>query len=126
MNAKAETGMSVVDLFKWLIATALVVGGVWGFYELEEQVLAPVRVLGLVAVIGLAAVVAAMTERGRSAVAFMKAANIERQKVVWPTRKETTQTTLIVVAMVAVVALILWMLDSLFAVIIKMILGQGG
>jgi len=38
---------------------------------------------------------------------------IEVRKVVWPTRQETLQTTLVVIVMVIVVAIMLWAYDSL-------------
>ena len=47
----------------------------------------------------------------------------EIRKVVWPTRQETTQTTLIVVAVVLVMALLLWGLDSLLGWLVSMIVG---
>jgi preprotein translocase subunit SecE len=47
------------------------------------------------------------------------------RKVVWPTRKETTQTTLIVIAMVGLVAIIMWILDGLLARLVKLMLGTG-
>ncbi|MFQ5488846.1 MAG: preprotein translocase subunit SecE, partial [Gammaproteobacteria bacterium] len=46
--------------------------------------------------------------------------------VVWPSRKETVQTTLIVVAMVIVVAMILWTFDMFLTWAVKMLTGQGG
>ena len=52
------------------------------------------------------------TEKGHAAWELAKEARIEVRKVVWPSRQETTQTTLIVVAVVIFVALILWGLDS--------------
>jgi preprotein translocase subunit SecE len=44
---------------------------------------------------------------------LIKGSRTEIRKVVWPTRQETTQTTMIVVVFVFVMALILWALDSL-------------
>jgi preprotein translocase subunit SecE len=123
MNAKAETGMSMMDTLKLLIATLMVAGGVWGFYQFEDQVLAPIRVLGLVAVIALALFTATLTDRGRAAVAFMKAANIERQKVVWPTRNETVQTTMVVIVVVILVGLLIWLLDWIFASSVSALVG---
>ena len=50
----------------------------------------------------------------------------ELGKVVWPTRQETVQTTLVVAAMVVVVALVLWGVDSLFLWMISELAGQRG
>ena len=51
---------------------------------------------------------------------------VELRKVVWPTRQETIQTTLIVVAMVVVAALILWGLDKVFFWLVAWLTGQRG
>ncbi len=123
MNAKAETPTSPLDVLKWLVALGLLAGGIYGFYYFENQVLAPLRVVGLLVVAGLAAVVAATTAKGRTAVDFMKTANVERQKVVWPTRQETTQTTLVVLVMLVIVAIIIWMLDWVFAKLVAVLVG---
>ncbi|MBP5143215.1 preprotein translocase subunit SecE, partial [Pseudomonas chlororaphis] len=53
----------------------------------------------------------------------VKEARTEIRKVVWPTRQETTQTTLIVVAVVLVMALLLWGLDSLLGWLVSLIVG---
>ena len=74
----------------------------------------------------LAALVALTTESGRAAVVFARGANIERQKMVWPNRREAMQVTGIVVLMVIVFGLYLWLLDSLsFFGIYDVILGVG-
>jgi len=57
--------------------------------------------------------------------AFLRQARQEIGKVTWPTRKETTQTTLIVIAMVGLVAIILWALDGLLAWLVRLMLGTG-
>ncbi|MBF0282805.1 MAG: preprotein translocase subunit SecE [Zetaproteobacteria bacterium] len=43
---------------------------------------------------------------------FMREVQVEAKKVVWPDRKETAQTTLMVVVMVLVISLFLWLIDS--------------
>ena len=57
--------------------------------------------------------------------AFIRQVRQEAAKVTWPTRKETTQTTLIVLAMVGLVAIILWVLDGLLAWLVRLMLGTG-
>lgn len=122
MNVKAEAQDSRFDLVKWLVVAALVVVGVVGNqYFSAEPVL--YRVLGLVVLAGAAAFVAFQTARGQAFAVLLKEARVEIRKVVWPTRQETTQTTLIVVAVVLVMALLLWGLDSLLGWLISLIVG---
>ena len=66
-------------------------------------------IVGVVA----AGFVAMTTEAGRAAMVFAKGANIERQKMVWPARREAMQVTGLVLVMVILFGLYLWLLDSL-------------
>ena len=121
MNVKAEAKDSRFDLVKWLVVAALVVVGVVGNqYFSAEPIL--YRVLGLIVLGGFAAFVALQTARGQAFAVLLKEARVEIRKVVWPTRQETTQTTLIVVVFVFITALILWGLDSLLGWLAAMVL----
>ncbi len=122
MNAKAEVKDSRFDLIKWLLSAALVVVGVVGNqYFSAEPILYRVLVLLVIAVV--AGLIALQTTRGQAFFVLAKEARIEIRKVVWPTRQETTQTTLIVVAVVLVMALLLWGLDSLLGWLVSLIVG---
>lgn len=122
MNAKAEATGSRFDLLKWLVVAALVVVGVVGNqYFSAEPIL--YRVLALLAISIVAGFVALQTTKGQSFFVLAKEARVEIRKVVWPTRQETTQTTMIVVAVVLVMALLLWGLDSLLGWLVSLIVG---
>ena len=122
MNVKAEAKESRFDLAKWLLVGALVIVGVVGNqYFSAEPIL--YRVLALLVVGALAAVIGLQTTKGKAFWVLAKEARVEIRKVVWPTRQETTQTTLIVVAVVLVMALLLWGLDSLLGWLVSLIVG---
>ena len=114
----------MADKIKLIIAIALAVAALAGFYIFDEQQQI-VRVLGLLIGFGVAAFVASRSEAGASAIAFSRGAIIEIRKVVWPTRKETINTTLLVMAMVVVVGIILWVFDMFLAWGIQLLTGQG-
>jgi preprotein translocase subunit SecE len=122
MNAKAEAKDSRFDLLKWLVVVALLVVGVVGnqYYSAEPILY---RVIALLLLAAAAVFVALQTTKGRSFFGLAKEARAEIRKVVWPTRQETTQTTLIVVAVVLVMALLLWGLDSLLGWLVSLIVG---
>jgi preprotein translocase subunit SecE len=122
MNAKTEAKDSRFDLLKWLLAVALVAVGVVGnqYYSAEPILY---RVLALLAIAVVAAFVVLQTAKGQLFLGLAKEARVEIRKVVWPTRQETTQTTLIVVAVVLVMALLLWGLDSLLGWLVSFIVG---
>lgn len=122
MNVKAEAKDTRFDLVKWLVVAALVVVAVVGNqYYAAEPIL--YRVIALIVVAAVAALVALQTSKGRASFTLLKEARIEIRKVVWPTRQETTQTTLIVLAVVLVMALLLWGLDSLLGWLVSMVVG---
>ncbi len=125
MPAQSESGTSIVDVVKLTVSIALVVGGIAAFYYFADQSLL-YRVLGLVAAGIVSVLIVFSTEMGRELWAFMKEARTEVRRVIWPTKQETTQTTLIVVVMVFVVGIILWLLDMFLFWGVRVLTGQGG
>lgn len=124
MNARAETASAVLDTVKLVIAVAILVLGIGGFYYFADKALA-LRVLGVLAAGILSLVTLATTAMGRLFLSFLVESRVEVRKVVWPTRQETLQSTLVVVALVFLVGLILWTLDALLFWGISHMTGQG-
>ena len=118
----AETPTSRLDGLKWFVVFVLVAAGVVGnSYFANESLL--YRVLGILALAAVAGLVALQTAKGAAFWSLVKGSRTEIRKVVWPTRQETVQTTLIVVAFVLVVALILWGLDSFLGWLVSLVIG---
>lgn len=118
----SEAASSRLDPLKWGVVVVLVAAGVVGnSYYGEESLL--YRVLALLALAAVAGWVASTTERGHAFWQLVKGSRTEIRKVVWPTRQETTQTTLIVVVFVFIMALILWGIDSLLGWLVGMVIG---
>jgi preprotein translocase subunit SecE len=122
MKANVQENSGQLDWLKWAVVAAITALAVWGNLEYATQPLL-YRVLALVAIATVALVVALQTTQGLAFWDLAKAARTEIRKVVWPTRQETTQTTLIVVAVVLVMALILWGLDTLLGWLASMLIG---
>jgi preprotein translocase subunit SecE len=125
MSSPAEAGGAGLDTAKLAAAVLLLVGGIFAFYYFAEYSVL-LRVIGLLAVSGAAAAVALQTAPGRQLWQFATDARMEVRKVVWPTRQETLQTTLIVMLMVLVVGIVLWLFDTILVAILKSLTGQGG
>ncbi len=125
MNAKTEQGPSKLDTMKLLAALVLVLGGAVAFSIYKEASLL-LRVTGILVVIGVAIGISMTTYKGKIAWSFLKEARVEVRKVVWPTRQETLQTTLIVVVMVIIVGLILWTMDQVILWVLGMLTGAKG
>ena len=124
MNSKVEAENGRFDSLKWLLVLLLIAAGVVGNVYFADQSLL-YRVIGLLVLASIAAFVALQTSKGAEFWKLAKEARIEIRKVVWPTRQEATQTTLIVFAFVLLTALILWGLDSLIGWLASRILGLG-
>jgi preprotein translocase subunit SecE len=125
MNALAEAGATGLDTAKLVAAALLLVAGIYGFYHFAAYSTL-LRVIGLLAVSGIAAAVALQTDVGRRLWQFSGDARNEVRKVVWPTRQETMQTTLVVIVMVLVLGIILWLFDMMLMAILRFLTGQGG
>jgi preprotein translocase subunit SecE len=124
MSANSQVEASGFDTVKLIVAVAIVVGAILGFYYLDaySQLL---RVIGLLVLVGVAAFIIYQTAVGRSIWSFATASKTEVRKVVWPSRQETVQTTLIVFAMVLVMGIVLWLFDMMLGAILKALTGTG-
>lgn len=58
-------------------------------------------------------------------VEYFKQVRTEMKKVTWPSRKETTVSTLSVFVMVAIAALFLYFSDQIIALLVRLIMGFG-
>lgn len=128
MTAQAhsqESSLSAFDSVKLVLAIALLGAGVMGFYWYPEYSLL-YRTLALVGVVLVSTALFFATAPGRAFWGFFQESRVELRKVTWPTRQETVHTTLMVVVMVLIVGLILWLFDSLFLWLVRLLTGQGG
>lgn len=110
------------DTYKLLAAGAIVLIALVAFYVFANHSLL-VRIIGLLVATGAAVAIALKTEPGTEVLEFIRGSRSELRKVVWPTRAETTHTTLIVIAMVVVMGLLLWLLDVLLLWLVRLITG---
>ena len=125
MNAKAETGPSILDTLKLVLAVAFLVGGIVGYYYYEDESIL-LRVAGVLAGVVMAAVLAMLTDKGRELWRFIQGSRIELRKVIWPTRQETLQTTLTVFVFVLILSIFFWGLDFFLLWATRLLTGQGG
>ncbi len=126
MSTKVEAQTSSrFDAVKFVVAAALALAGLAGFYYFADYSLL-LRVLGLLAAVIAAVAVGLTTEKGATLWRFFQDSRAELRRVDWPTRTETIQTTLAVLAMVIVVGVALWLIDMLLFWLVRLLIGQGG
>jgi preprotein translocase subunit SecE len=114
-----------LDWLKWLLAITLLLAGLIGNHYYSE-VSMPIRTLAWMAIVVVASYIASKTQKGKWVIEFIRDSRMELRKVVWPTREETMQTTLVVAAMVIILALILWGMDGVLVWLIGWLTGQRG
>jgi len=125
MNARAETASSTLDTLKLAVAVTLLVAGIWGFYFFASYSLL-LRVIVLLMIAAGASAIALTSGPGRKLWRFASDSRMEVRRVVWPTRQETIQTTLVVIVMVLILGILLWLFDTLLMSILRLLTGHGG
>ncbi len=126
MTLKGDNqALEVADWPKWLLAIILLLAGLVGNHYYSDFS-TPVRTLAWLALLACAAFVVSKTAKGRWVVAFLRDSRMEMRKVVWPTREEVMQTTLVVAVMVVILAFLLWGLDGVLVWLMGWLTGQHG
>ena len=126
MNAKAEQvgGNSAADIAKLALALIVLAAGVVGYYWFNDLPTWQRLLMLLGGFVGGGAV-GYFTRSGHALRDYFSESIFELRKVVWPTRKETIQTTAIVFAFVVIMALFLWAVDASLLLIVKKLMGTG-
>ena len=123
MGVATQTNPTL-DKVKLGLAGVAAIAGIWGYYYLASYPL--IARLGAIifgVLVGLA--VGWTSEPGKRFYAYTQDSLEETRKVVWPSRRETMQTTGLVVAFVIVMALFLWAVDATLTWLVQMFIGRG-
>ena len=102
--------MSLNDWASWVGITLLTIAAFFITYYF--QFMGPIKALVWIGWLLLTFMLGFFTSQGKQVFSFAKESKIELQKVVWPTRQETIQTTSIVMVMVTIMGFVLWGIDS--------------
>ena len=113
------------DTARLVMAVVLVVAGIVAFYTLDSAPLWA-RWLAVVAGLVLGVAVVATSAYGRAVYQFVLDSRVELRKIVWPSRRETGMTTLVVFGFVIVGGAFFWIVDLILAWATRHLTGQGG
>lgn len=123
MSAETQSN-TFLDIAKLLLSLLIIIAGIGAFYYFEDQS-APLRALGVLAAVVLAVFIAVQSAPGRGVWAYVASSRTEVRKMVWPTRAETLQTTLIIFVVVLVLSIFLWLFDMLLVEAVQLLTGRG-
>lgn len=122
MTANTEETIYRLDAIKWLLVVGIIAAGVVGNSHFSAESIL-YRALSLLVLACASVAIALQTAKGAAISEVVRGALVELRKVVWPSRQETNQTTLIVLVVVFVTAIILWLLDTFFGFVASNIIG---
>jgi preprotein translocase subunit SecE len=120
-----ETSGSRYDTPLLIAALALLLGGMVAFYYFDPQLGKLARLAILLGGVAACGFLVSRTGQGATIADYLRGANVERKKVVWPTRQESLQTTLVIAVFVVILALIMWGLDSLLLLGVQQLTGRN-
>lgn len=128
-NAAEPAGTApALNMLLWLVSIVLIAGAIIGNWYYTQHVMIDessfdrfIRVAIVIVVIAAGLGVLIFTNKGRQLLNFGREAYVELRKVVWPTRQEAMQTTLIVFVAVCIVSLFLYLCDVLFLGLVRFI-----
>ncbi len=111
-NQNVETVTSKSDILLVTLAVLCALAGVVAFALLTEQPLS-IRLAALAAGLAAGVALAWLSPSGKRLLAYGRQSYEELRRVVWPTKKETLNTTGLVMAFVVIMAFFLFICDKL-------------
>lgn len=118
-DAPVEGKSKGVNTVLWVLVAIFFAAAAIGNVYFQKMYATPVRVVGMAIALVIAFGLAAITNQGTKARGFFKDAKTEARKVVWPTRGEARQTTLIVIGVTIIASLFFWAVDSIIVTVIN-------
>lgn len=133
MTKRKEQSVEVVkqssplDYVLWVIALALLLFATMANSYLPKYwVMANdvwVRIGVIVGSVIVALGLLYLTQQGKGFIQLLKESRIELRRVTWPTKPETISTSWQVIVLVFIAAFLIWVFDTLFSWLTKLIIG---
>lgn len=124
-SSEQHAGSKHKDTALLAVAVLAMAGSMFAFIYFDGQLNALVRTLILLGGVSAGVALAYQTALGRSLWGYVSGARTELRKVVWPSRQESVQATLMIAVVVLIMALLLWGLDSALLWGVETLTGRG-
>jgi preprotein translocase subunit SecE len=125
METKVEEQATFVDTVKLALAVLILLAGLVSYYYFANSAVL-LRAFGVIVAVAAGIGVVFTSFQGQVLWKFIQGARVELRKVVWPTREETIQTTLVVLVFALIGGVFFWLLDVVLLFATKQITQQGG
>jgi preprotein translocase subunit SecE len=125
METKVEEQATFVDTVKLALAVLILLAGLVSYYYFASSAVL-LRAFGVIVAMAAGLGVVFTSFQGQLLWKFIQGARVELRKVVWPTREETIQTTLVVLVFALIGGVFFWLLDLVLLFVTSRITGQGG
>lgn len=125
MSSQQAESSSALDNVLMLLVVLIVGAAIFGFYYFETEYNVAVRVGGLFAAIGVAIAVLMQTASGKSMWTYIKGSQVEMRKVVWPTRRDSVTTTIMILVVVMILGAFLYGVDAILLWGVKALTGRA-
>ncbi|MCY4045900.1 MAG: preprotein translocase subunit SecE [Cellvibrionales bacterium] len=123
MSESGQETSGALNTVKWVACLAIVAAGIYGNSAFANEYSVFIRAAVLLGLAGIAGFFALTTTQGAGFLTLLKESKTEIRRVIWPTKQETTQTTMIVIVVVLIMSLILWLLDIGLNFLISKLIG---
>ncbi|GAB3678066.1 preprotein translocase subunit SecE [Salinisphaera aquimarina] len=124
MATQEKRASSLLDTALLWLAIVVLLASIVGYYYFTAHT-DLVRVLGMLGGVVVAVAIALQTQVGKMAWSYAQGSRTELRRMVWPTRRETIQTTLMVVVVVLILAIFIWALDIVLAWAVTLLTGRA-
>jgi len=124
MDAKVDSKPRILDTVLLLASVAILVGSIVAYYYYANSSVL-LRTVGVLLALIAAIWVAMQSAQGKTLWGFIQGSRVELRKVVWPTREEAIQTTIIVLVFAAVMGTFFWLLDIFLLWFTRFLTGQA-
>lgn len=122
--AKRRSGK---DIVLWIVAISLLIAATLvnqylpAYWQAANSVWTRIAVIVVLVILAIGAL--ALTNQGSAFKTLLLDSRVELRRVTWPSKAETTHYTWQVTLATAVLALLVWLLDTVFGQIVRLIIG---
>ncbi|MCK5858811.1 preprotein translocase subunit SecE [Abyssibacter sp.] len=125
MSSNETQSGSALDNVLILLAVLVLGGAIGAFYYFETQFNVAVRVGGLLIAVAAAVAILMQSQVGKTMWSYVRGSRVELRKVVWPTRRDSVQTTLLIFVVVLLLGAFLYGVDAVLLWGVKALTGRG-